>query len=189
MRPVDGFVAGSRGSGPAIAERSAAASATVLAIGPAVSCECAIGMIPERLTRPTVGLIPTRPLAAEGQTIEPSVSVPTPTTARFAEMAAPVPELDPQGFRSRTYGFFTWPPRALHPLVDRVERKFAHSLRLVLPRSTTPAARRRSPMNASRAAMDPSRASDPAVVVMPSAVSVLSLMRIGMPWGGPRAPQ
>jgi hypothetical protein len=59
-------------------------------------------MIPERLTSPTVGLIPTSPFAAEGQTIDPSVSVPTPIAARLAEMAAPVPELDPHGFRSST---------------------------------------------------------------------------------------
>ena len=43
---------------------SIAASATVRAIGPAVSCECAIGMMPARLTRPSVGLMPTMPLAA-----------------------------------------------------------------------------------------------------------------------------
>jgi hypothetical protein len=49
--------------------------------------------MPDRLARPTVGLIPTNPLADEGQMIEPSVSVPTPTEARFAAIAAPVPEL------------------------------------------------------------------------------------------------
>ena len=75
---------------------SAAASATVRAIGPAVSCVCEIGTMPDRLTRPTVGLIPTSPLTAEGQTIDPSVSVPTPIAASCAAMAAPVPELDPQ---------------------------------------------------------------------------------------------
>ena len=72
-------------------------------------------------------------------------------------MAAPVPELDPHGLRSSTYGFFTWPPRPLQPLVDFVERKLAHSLRLVLPRITAPAARSRSTTNASRAAIDPSQ--------------------------------
>jgi hypothetical protein len=57
-------------------------------------------MIPARLINPSVGLIPTIPFADEGQTIEPSVSVPTATAQRFAETAAPDPELDPQGFRS-----------------------------------------------------------------------------------------
>src|SRR5690349_22111888 len=98
-----------------------------------------MGMMPERLTRPTVGLIPTRPFADDGHTIDPSVSVPIPTAARLAEIAAPVPELDPHGFRSSTYGFFVCPPRPLHPLVERVDRKFAHSLKFVLPRMTAPA--------------------------------------------------
>src|SRR5262245_9280228 len=97
--------------------RSTAASLTVRVIGPAVSCECEIGMIPVLLTSPIVGLMPTRELAPDGQTIDPSVSVPTPTAARFAAIAAPVPELEPHGFRSSAYGLLTCPPRPLHPLV------------------------------------------------------------------------
>ena len=58
------------------------------------------GMMPLRLTSPTVGLIPASPFDDDGQTIEPSVSVPIPAAAKFAEMPAPVPELDPQGLRS-----------------------------------------------------------------------------------------
>src|SRR5687768_10906145 len=99
---------------------SAAASATVRAIGPAVSCVCEIGMMPDRLTRPTVGFRPTRPFAPAGHTIDPSVSVPTAAAARFAATAAPDPELEPQGLRSSTYGFFTSPPRPLQPLLDFV---------------------------------------------------------------------
>jgi hypothetical protein len=57
-------------------------------------------MIPERLARPNVGLIPTNPLAFDGQTTEPSVSVPIETTHRFADVPAPEPELDPQALRS-----------------------------------------------------------------------------------------
>ena len=45
---------------------------------------------------------------------------------------------------------FVWPPRPLQPLVDRDDRKLAHSLRFVLPRMTAPAARRRPTTNASR---------------------------------------
>ena len=75
---------------------------TLRAIGPAVSWSAEMGMIPERLHRPMVGLIPARPFAPAGHTIEPSVSVPTPTVARSAETATPVPELDPHGLRSRT---------------------------------------------------------------------------------------
>jgi hypothetical protein len=59
-----------------------------------------MGMMPERLTRPSVGLIPTRQVADEGQTMEPSVSVPTATAAKLAATATPEPELEPQGLRS-----------------------------------------------------------------------------------------
>src|SRR5512144_1990543 len=113
-------------------------------MGPAVSWLCAIGMMPARLTRPRVGLMPTSPLPDDGQTTDPSVSVPMPIAARFAAIAAPVPELDPHGLRSSTYGLSVCPPRPLHPLVECVERKFAHSLRFVLPMMIAPAARRRS---------------------------------------------
>ena len=41
-----------------------------------------------------------------------------PAAAKFAETAAPVPELEPQGERSSACGFLTCPPRALHPLED-----------------------------------------------------------------------
>src|ERR1051325_9209607 len=103
-----------------------------------------MGMIPLPLIRPRVGLMPTSPHADDGQTTEPSVSVPTPTAARLAAMGAPVPELqppgarvagpppparglggwaarvrelDPQGWRASTYGLCVGPPRPLHPLV------------------------------------------------------------------------
>ena len=56
--------------------------ATVRVIGPAVSWLWAMGMMPVRLTRPSVGLMPTRPQLLDGDTIEPSVSVPTATVAR-----------------------------------------------------------------------------------------------------------
>jgi hypothetical protein len=39
-------------------------------------------------------------LTPDGQTIEPSVSVPMANAQKFAETAAADPELDPQGFRS-----------------------------------------------------------------------------------------
>ena len=56
----------------------------------------------------------------------------------------PEPELEPQGLRSSTYGFFACPPRALQPLLERVERMLAHSLRFALPSRTAPASRRRA---------------------------------------------
>ena len=78
-----------------------AASRTVRVMGPAVSCEWEMGMIPDRLQSPTVGLIPTIPLLEEGHMMEPPVSVPTVSAQRLAEAAVPEPELDPHGLRSR----------------------------------------------------------------------------------------
>ena len=75
---------------------------SVLAIGPGVSWVNEIGIMPDRLISPTVGLIPTIPFALDGQTIEPLVSVPIARTVRLAETATPEPELDPQGFLVRT---------------------------------------------------------------------------------------
>ena len=64
-----------------------------------------IGIIPDRLISPTVGFMPTIPLLLAGHTMEPSVSVPIAITVRLAETDAPDPELEPQGFRVRSYGF------------------------------------------------------------------------------------
>src|SRR5476649_547577 len=110
-------------------------------------------MTPARLTSPTVGLMPTSPAAAAGDVTDPSVSVPTATEQKFAAAAVPEPELEPDGVRSSAYGLRVCPPRPLHPLDECVDRKFAHSLRFVLPRMTAPAARNRSATNESRAAM------------------------------------
>jgi hypothetical protein len=90
--------------------------------------------MPERLARPRLGLMPTRPLPPAGHTIEPSVSVPIVMVARFAAAAAPDPELEPHGFRSSEYGLCVWPPTPLQPLDDWNPRKFAHSDRFALPR-------------------------------------------------------
>jgi hypothetical protein len=79
-------------------------------------------MIPERLTSPTVGLIPTTDCADDGDTMEPFVSVPIATAQRFAAAAEPEPELDPDGVRSSAYGLRVCPPIPLHPLVECVER-------------------------------------------------------------------
>src|SRR3954449_4840594 len=95
-------VAGSFGSTAATAPRTTAASVTLRAIGPAVSCSALIGTTPARLHSPSVGLIPTSLLAPDGHTTEPSVSVPTAATARSAAAPTPEPELDPHGLRSRT---------------------------------------------------------------------------------------
>src|SRR6266487_4357140 len=117
-------------------------------------------MMPAPPIKPSVGLTPTSEHAEEGQTMEPSV---------------PVPTLDPHGLRSSAYGFWHCPPRPLQPLDDWLPRKLAHSLKLVFPRITAPAARSRSTTTASRGGAVPTSASDPAVVIIRSAVAMLSL--------------
>jgi hypothetical protein len=72
----------------------------VRAIGPAVSWLAEMGMIPDRLTSPTVGLIPQMPLIEDGLVTDPSVSVPMAAAQRLAAVAAPEPELEPEGLRS-----------------------------------------------------------------------------------------
>src|SRR5579862_2658987 len=145
-------------------------------------------MIPARLTSPTVGLIPTIPFADEGHTIDPSVSDPTAAAHKLAATAAPEPELDPHALRSNAYGLCVCPPRPLHPLDECDDRKFAHSLRFVFPSNSAPDSRSRRAAPESFGGVNPSSASDPAVVVIRSAVPMLSLIRIGTPCSGPRGP-
>src|SRR3954468_1113952 len=122
MLPALASVAASRGSTPVMALKTAAASATLRASGPIVSWVWEIGITPALLVSPTVGLIPTTPLALAGETIEPLVSVPMATAHRRAGGATPEPELEPPGVRSSAYGFRVCLPRPLQPLDERVER-------------------------------------------------------------------
>ena len=55
-----------------------------------------MGMIPWRLTEPSVGLMPTTPLLWAGQMTEPLVSAPKAPMQRLAETATAEPELEPQ---------------------------------------------------------------------------------------------
>src|SRR5919202_5269789 len=148
-----------------------------------------MGITPARLVSPTVGLMPTTPLWPAGHTIEPSVSVAMVAAARLAAAAAPEPDDEPHGLRSRTYGMLHWRPRPLQPLDEWVERKFAHSLRLVLPSRIAPACRKRAAVVESCCTGTLTRASEPAVVCIASAVSMLSLTMIGMPCSGERGPR
>src|ERR1035438_4372694 len=104
--------------------------------------------------------------------MEPSVSLPIAAAHRQAATPAPDPELEPEGLRLSAYGLRVCPPRPLHPLTECVERKFAHSLRLVLPRISAPAARSRAAMKASWGACRFSRAREPALVLIRPPVSM-----------------
>src|SRR5689334_21770429 len=100
-----------------------------------------MGTTPARLVRPTVGLIAATPLELAGETMLPSVSLPSDTAVKLAEVAAADPELNPLGLRSIALGLLHWPPRPLHPLDEKHDRKLAHSLSVVLPRMMAPPAR------------------------------------------------
>src|SRR5437868_12469342 len=132
-----------------------------------------------RLTSPTVGFRPTMPLIAAGQVTEPSVSVPMARRTRPAATAAPLPLELPQGLRSSAQGLCTWPPAALQPEIELLERMFAHSERLALPRITALAARRRATSGASRLVKLLASARLPAVVGSGPATSILSLISTG----------
>src|SRR5580704_99346 len=160
-------------------DMSRAASATVRAIGPVVSWRCVMGPTPTPLTSPTVGFNPTRPLSDAGARIEPSVSEPIAAAHRLAAAPAAGPALEPDGLRVGSYGQRACPPTALQPLTERLERKFAHSLRLALPSTIAPAARSRAATGASCAWRALASASDPAVVGSGSRVSMLSLRSSG----------
>jgi hypothetical protein len=133
-----------------------------------------------------VGLMPTMPFVCAGLMMEPSVSVPTAATARFAAIAAAEPEDEPLAERSSACGLRVNPPREDHPLTERRPRKFPHSLKFVLPRITAPAFRNFFTINASFVAILPSSAREPAVVCIWSAVSILSFNSMGMPCICPR---
>src|SRR3984893_18132525 len=62
---------------------------------------------------PVDGRKPTMPQNAAGIRTEPPVSVPRPTGVIRAEMATPVPPLDPPGTRFMSYGFFANPNAGL----------------------------------------------------------------------------
>ena len=102
-----------------------------------------------------------------------------------AATATAEPLEDPQGLRSRTYGLRVCPPRLLQPLVEAIERKFAHSLKFALPSTTAPAARSRATTSASARARCSASASEPALVAIASAVSMLALTSTGTPCSGP----
>src|SRR3954469_7559384 len=152
--------------------RSSAASRTVAVIGPAVSWLWLIGTMWVRLTSPTVGFNPTIPLIAAGQVTEPSVSVPIENRTNPAATAAPLPLELPHGSRSSAHGLRVCPPTALQPEIERLERIFAHSLRLVLPRITAPAERSRATRGASRLVTLSASARLPAVVGSGPATSI-----------------
>ena len=168
---------------------SAAASATVSAIGPGESWDREIGTTPSVGTRPTVGLIPTTPLNAAGQVIDPSVSVPIASGASPAATAAPLPELDPPGGAVEAVGVAGQPAVAApagrrEPVTDVGPLAEVGLAQHHHPGRAQPAHERRRP--------EPGWGRRPARASRRwwagRAVSTLSFTRIGTPCSGPRTP-
>ena len=80
---------------PIIAFMTIILSTTNFVIGPAVSNVDEIGIIPDLLTEPIVGFIPTREFDEAGDNIDPEVSDPIETAVKFEAVATPLPELEP----------------------------------------------------------------------------------------------
>ena len=144
---------------PVRTSNKSAACATLCAIGPGVSWLALIGIIASRGIEPTVGLIPTQPFKEAGQTIDPSVSLPTAIETIPAPTAAPEPEDEPPALCACFQGLAVSPPTADQPLVDFPERIFAHSERFVEPIIVAPAARKRLAIVESRTTGVSARAS------------------------------
>ena len=92
---------------------------------------------PDRPTRPNVGRSPDTPQYADGQTIEPHVSVPIANAASPAATIAPEPLDEPHVQHVSFHGFFA------PPLIDAVPKRYpmppASSIIAALPMSTAPA--------------------------------------------------
>ena len=82
-------------SGPASASRTSAASAAQRVSGPGESWLGTRGTIPDRLTRPTVGLKPNTDVWHAGAWMEFCVSEPIATMQKPAATAAADPTLEP----------------------------------------------------------------------------------------------
>src|SRR5688500_2559478 len=119
-----------------------AQSSTDRHIGPILSIVQLRAIAPWRLTRPYVGRRPTTPFSADGETIDPRVSVPSENPTRPAAVAAPGPADDPLEPRSVFHGLRVRPPNQLSPCASAPIESFATS--------TAPASRRRSTTVASR---------------------------------------
>src|SRR5436190_12406680 len=108
-------------------------------MGPILSMVQLKPIAPKRLTRPYVGRRPVTPQVDDGETIEPSVSVPMENPTRPAEVAEAGPAedpLEPLRFSSGAHGLRVTPPNHFAPCAKAPIESFATS--------TAPASRRRS---------------------------------------------
>src|SRR5215207_10072481 len=146
---------GSRGSYPAIALNSSAASFTERAIGPTCA-RVGVAEVGHTGTRPNWPLIPASPVKLHGMRIDPPPSVPSANVVIPAATDATAPALDPPGVLSRFQGLRVMPVNGLSPTGLQ-----PNSLVVVLPIRMAPAALARSTAGASTAAMLSAMAREP----------------------------
>jgi hypothetical protein len=167
------------GSWRASTSRAAAVSATDRVSTPFVA-KPSRSTIP-LVTRPRVGLSPTRPLHDEGMRIDPPPSLPWAMGAIPAATAAPAPLDDPPGVRSGSQGLRVMPRASLS-----VKGTVPNSGVVVLPSSTNPASTNRCTTGSEAPAGSGLAPADPKVVGQP-ATSLRSLIGSGTPWNGGRS--
>src|SRR5256886_11150807 len=120
-----------------------AASATLFAIGPTWA-QVPMGEGGQAGTRPKVGLMPKRPVNAQGMRIEPPPSVPTASGPIPEATAAAAPPEEPPGVFAGFQGLRVMPVSGLS-----VTPFQPNSGVVVLPSSTAPCSRRRAVAGAS----------------------------------------
>src|SRR5688572_21509187 len=105
-----------------------ASSSALLQIGPILSRLQQSTMAPLRLTVPKVGRNPVAPQRVEGETIDPSVSVPIVNGNKPATTEAADPADDPLDPCCRFQGFFVSPPNHLLLYAKAPKDSFAHRI-------------------------------------------------------------
>src|SRR5580658_1541632 len=153
-----------------------AQSSTPRQIGPILSMLQLSAMAPLRLTRPYVGRSPTAPHSVLGETMEPSVSVPSAKPTSPADVADAEPADDPLEPRAVFHGLLVRPWNHKSPCANAPMESFAMS--------TAPALFKRSTQVASSSGTRSWNGSAPHVVLMPF-VSKRSFTPNGTPCSGP----
>ena len=126
-------------SGPAITATACRARSSERAKTVTQSSDRQAGTTPVAGMTPRVGLTPTMPFSAAGTRPEPAVSVPRARSTRPSATATAEPELEPPEIRAGSQALRTAPYGLRVPT-----RPVANWSRLVLPRTTAPAARSRA---------------------------------------------
>src|SRR6201995_2447643 len=167
--------------GPLITSRTPAASRTVRVTAPSITLPAhASPAAGPWLTRPRVGLSPTRPHSLAGMRMEPPPSLACATATRPAATAAADPPDQPPVECAGSHGL-----RAGGKLRGSVVTVVPISGTLVRPSGTKPAARNCSARYDVTGNATSRNGPSPNAVVSPATVQPMSLNRIGTPRNGP----